>query len=268
VHHSRPEFPPKDTALLVVEDVSVLFPPTAPKAGPKGQSTPKTGNTALHSTLLSALNKIAASHNVAVLLSSYVSTRMRQDAGALLVAAQGSKDWDDQLSSRIIVFRDFPPHVTSKQSNKRSSDHAKPLERLRYAGIIKAQGKSTIENDIFHDIVPFSISDVGSLPHDHFWRKTKAKWKQYKDGIIVHVSLLSIPDTALAIQSPTRPGKRRLDELPDSEEEWDDDLEGFGEYDWGDDPSFLSQPNETFINRERDLKKQKLDKLTGKDDIT
>jgi hypothetical protein len=173
VHHSKPEFPPNNTALLVIEDVSMLFPPAPSRTGSKVQSTPRTINAALQSTLLNALNKIAASNNVAVLLSTYVSTRMRQTAGALLVATHGSKDWEDQLSSRIIIFRDFPPRIAGKHPYNKLNDQTKSLERLRYAGIIKAHGKSTIEDDMFHDLVPFSISDVGNLPHDLLLRDTK-----------------------------------------------------------------------------------------------
>jgi hypothetical protein len=83
----------------------------------------------------------------------------------------------------------------------------------------------------------------------------------------VPISLRSGPDAALAIPSPTRQDKRRVEEVPDSEEEWDDDLESFGEYDWGDALSLLPlEPDEKYMKAEKDAKKQKLDHLPHKED--
>jgi hypothetical protein len=119
----------------------------------------------LQSTLLSAFGKIAASHNVAVLINSYVSTRIRHTGGAILVATHGSKEWDDQLSSRMVFFRDFPPRTPGKSCCS-SLQQGDLLAKLRFAGIIKAHGLSAIENDTFNNVVPFSMSNVGDIPHD------------------------------------------------------------------------------------------------------
>jgi hypothetical protein len=163
IHHNKAEFPPNGTSLFVVDDVTVLFPPSKPISNP--QSTPRATTMTSLSTLLSALGKIAASHNVAILINSYVSTRMRHTGGAILVATHSRKEWDDQLSSRIVFFRDFPPRMPGKPCSSSLYEND-PLTKLRFAGIIKAHGISAIENDTFNNVVPFTVADVGGIPHD------------------------------------------------------------------------------------------------------
>src|ERR1700744_1714539 len=149
--HQTPKFPPPGTALIVIDDISHLFPLPFSRGSSKTSSTPRTPTPALQLALLSDLNRIASSCNLAVVITSHVSTRVRQPNGALLVAAHGSKDWDDGFSSRLALFRDFPPNVNSPDPN---------LARLRYAGVIKAYGVSKLENDSISDIIPFTISLV------------------------------------------------------------------------------------------------------------
>lgn len=166
VHHTTPSFPPDNTALLVIDDVTLLFPPPskATTMNTQSKSKPNGPTYALaQSTLLTALGKIAASHNVAVLINSYVSTRMRSAGGALLVATHGSKDWDQNLSSRLVFFRDFPPRHVSQQHGK-SKERDEALRHLRFAGIVKAHGMSGVENDMLRNLVPFILSAVCSLP--------------------------------------------------------------------------------------------------------
>jgi hypothetical protein len=150
-HHQTPEFPPPGTALIVIDDISHLFPLPFSRGSSKTSSVPRTPTPALQLTLLSDLNRIASSCNLAVVITSHVNTRVRQPNGALLVAAHGSKDWDDGFSSRLALFRDFPSNVNTVDPN---------LARLRYAGVIKAYGVSKLENDSITEIVPFTLSSV------------------------------------------------------------------------------------------------------------
>jgi hypothetical protein len=160
VHHPKPNFPPRQTALLVIDAVSTLFPLPLRKPGPKLQScAPKFATALLHSTLLTALTRLASVNNFAVLLISQVSTRMRNGASALLVAAQGSKDWDDGISSQIAMFRDFPPPLSSS-SKSREADDGGLWDRLRYVEIIKVHGVMSLENSMFKDVIPFALTKV------------------------------------------------------------------------------------------------------------
>ena len=158
-HHQSPEFPPPGTALIVIDDISHLFPLPYSRGSSKTSSIPRTPTSALQLTLLSDLNRIASSCNLAVVITSHVSTRVRQPNGASLVAAHGSKDWDDGFSSRLALFRDFPPKMDTVDPN---------LARLRYAGVIKAYGVSKLENDSISEIVPFTLSSV-VLPLLFIW---------------------------------------------------------------------------------------------------
>lgn len=150
-HHQTPAFPPAGTALIVIDDITHLFPLPVSRSSSKSSSMPRTLTSALQLTLLSDLNRIASSCNLAVLVTSHVSTRVRQPGGALLVAAHGSKDWDDGFSSRFAIFRDFPPSTGAADPN---------LARLRYAGVIKAYGVSKLERDSISEIIPFTVSSV------------------------------------------------------------------------------------------------------------
>jgi hypothetical protein len=159
VHHQTPQFPPPGTALIVIDDVSHLFPLLPFSRGSnKTSSAQRSAAAALQLTLLADLNRLASMRNLAVVVTSHVSTRVRQPSGALLVAAHGSKDWDDGFSSRLAIFRDFPPR---KETTEDASDLN--LARLRYAGVIKAYGANKLENDSISDIIPFTISIV-ALP--------------------------------------------------------------------------------------------------------
>jgi hypothetical protein len=160
VHHPKSNFPPSQTALLVIDAVSTLFPLPSRKPGPKLQSSaPKFAATLLHTTLLTALNRLASVNNFAVLLISQVSTRIRNGAGALLVAAQGSKDWDDGISSQIVMFRDFPPPISFISKSKEADDGGF-WNRLRYAAIIKVHGVLSLENNMFKDVIPLALTEV------------------------------------------------------------------------------------------------------------
>jgi len=134
VHHAIEDFPPLKTGLIVLEDITALFPPPA--------------STLLQSTLLNALSKLASARQAAVLITSYVSTRIKQAGRASLVASHGSKDWDEQLSSRIVLYRDQGPHP-----------------RLRRAGLLKAHGASCVENEQLSEVVGFLVTSV-RLPTD------------------------------------------------------------------------------------------------------
>lgn len=52
-----------------------------------------------------------------------------------------------------------------------------------------------------------------------------------QNGSLV-AALRSVADAPPSIQSPTRPKKRRLEHIPDSEDEWDEELESLGEHEW------------------------------------
>lgn len=160
VRHQTPKFPPPGTALIVVDDISHLFPLPFSRSSSKTSSIPRTPTSALQLTLLGDLNRIASSCNLAVVITSHVGTRVRHPNGALLVAAHGSKDWDDGFSSRLAIFRDFPPNMESKSSGAEDPN----LARLRYAGIIKAYGVSKLENDSIIEIIPFTLSLVAPPP--------------------------------------------------------------------------------------------------------
>ncbi|KAF2673477.1 P-loop containing nucleoside triphosphate hydrolase protein [Microthyrium microscopicum] len=213
VHRQKKGFPPENTALIVLEDVSCLFPlPPAKTPGQKPAGTPmKSTQSILQSTLLSALSRIASTHNIAVLITSQVSTRIRQFGGALLVTSMSSRDWDEPIASRIVLFRDFPPPSLDKEEFEEERGPA-ILQKLRYAGIMKAHGVGMIENDRFKDVYPFSITST---------------------GVVESVVFPTISSAPALIRSPAPTRKRKLDQvIPDSDEEWDAEVDSLDGYDF------------------------------------
>jgi len=127
----------------------------------------------------------------------------------MLVGSLSGKEWEGPISSRIALFRDFTPRDLNQDNIL--EDYADDLfDRLRYAGVLKANGVMTLENDIFRDVIPFTISDAGTILPITF----------------------PTPSSAPVIRSPTPRRKRRLNEIPDSEDDWDAEVESLDGYEW------------------------------------
>jgi hypothetical protein len=84
---------------------------------------------------------------------------------------------------------------------------------------------------------------------------------RFQRGELLPVTLRSNADAAPSIQSPTKPRKRRLEQVADSEEEWDEELESLDGYDWSD----TEVQHESAERNETDSKKQRLDTAPGCD---
>ena len=139
--------------------MSALFPPHFAKKSQKQSATPKSSSFSAQLALLGALNRLASAHNVAVVVLSHVSTRIRYNSRAFLVPALDTKEWDDNFASRIALFRDTAPNFWSTQPETAETEL---LARLRYAGIVKAHGQSSIDQETLRDIVAFGLNDVSA----------------------------------------------------------------------------------------------------------
>ncbi|QDS69367.1 hypothetical protein FKW77_004317 [Venturia effusa] len=210
-----PHFPPPGTSLIVIESISTLFDNTyhrtnfdRSKTQTDAQKWAAGRKFAVMGELMTRLSRLATVNSIAFLLTSQTVTRVRSGQGALLLPAISGSEWDNGVSTQLVLFRDWAP----KRGTQLTAEEAEKWHRLRYAGVIKVKGVAMEENGRFDTVVPFSIE---------------------RDGLCE----LSTPSSHVAVpilSSPARPTKRPFEEVADSEEEalsddddygWDDEDE-------------------------------------------
>ncbi|KAG8425222.1 hypothetical protein J3458_001950 [Metarhizium acridum] len=105
---------PEGTALMVINNLSALINSSLPKsidgkAGPKGNKGPTPSTKRLQGLqfIINALQKVAATKNCAVVVSSQCATRMQSEHGATLVPAVNASVWEQGISTRVVMFRDW-----------------------------------------------------------------------------------------------------------------------------------------------------------------
>ncbi|KAI9839275.1 MAG: hypothetical protein M1819_003270 [Sarea resinae] len=149
--HPTPSFPPPKTGLIVVDSISASFstafqkpqsqsllrPEGKPKLTKKQQDAKQFAGSRRYDTMgdfVSKLGRLAATRNVAVLVTNQTVTRMRADANAALFPAVAGIVWDAGIASRICLFRDFPPLQDD------GAQYAEENRKTRCAAVVKAGG--------------------------------------------------------------------------------------------------------------------------------
>jgi RecA/RadA recombinase len=161
--HPAPEFVDNNTALLVIDSISSLFEAAYSRVQDqpikKQTETTKWCNSrkyAVMGDLVSRVQKLASVHNLVVLMTQQTRMRVRPGAGAILLPVLSGAEWDNGISTQLVLFRDFPPKTTTQPA----LDLIERWGRLRYVGVIKVNGVSAEENGRFDTVVPFSIEMV------------------------------------------------------------------------------------------------------------
>ncbi|KAG6041383.1 hypothetical protein E4U41_004687 [Claviceps citrina] len=194
---------PERVALVIVSNLSALINSWLPKAvektsglnPDKGQSASIKRRQGLQ-FIMSALQKLAATKSCAVVLLSQCATKMQSEHGASLVPAVNAAAWNQGISTRVVMFRDW----AWQDGN---------LVSVFLAGVQKLDGESN--NDAVEHVAAFRIDSTGGVTGvDYDGKDTSA-------------------EPAIAHQP-----KRKLDEtdleVPDSEDDedygWADEDEG------------------------------------------
>jgi len=102
--------------------------------------------------LISNIGKLAAMKNIAIVLTSQTTTRVRAEKGAILHPAISGTAWDTAINTRIVLFRDW----LAPQEVDGSSQEAR-VQVARFAGVIKTAG---VSYGGMGKIVPFAIEKV------------------------------------------------------------------------------------------------------------
>jgi hypothetical protein len=98
--------------------------------------------------IINALQKLAATRNIAIVVISQCVTKMRPGAGAVLVPAINITAWEQGLGCRIMLFRDWGW----------DDDEGKQINDVRLAQVIKAEGIVVPEGRV--RLVAFTIGEV------------------------------------------------------------------------------------------------------------
>ena len=112
--HRPNHHPPRTT--LVIEPISA--------------ANPSTRKFPILQYLINALQKLAATRTIAVVITAQCITKMRPGAGAVLVPAINTNAWEQGLGSRVALSRDWG--WDDKEGN--------PIHGVRLAQVIKAEG--------------------------------------------------------------------------------------------------------------------------------
>lgn len=141
------------TSLIVIDSLSALlnhsFPRVLDQKGGNGASkVPNSSARRLQvlQYIISALQKLAATHNLAIVVLTQCASKMQAERGASLIPAINASVWDQGIPTRLVLYRDWVMH------------EGKPLG-LHFASIQKVNGKN--DSGARGDTVAFGIESTG-----------------------------------------------------------------------------------------------------------
>lgn len=165
LHPVQQPFPPPDTALIVIDSVSALFDLAFHRTVVYTASSKKSDQekwaanrrVTIMGDLISRIGRMAALHDIAVLLTCQTTTRLRSgiSLGALLLPAMSGVEWDNGIATQLVLFRDWPPNDVVKLGEEKER-----WEKLRYAGVVKINGVLMAADGRIDTVVPFSVEKV------------------------------------------------------------------------------------------------------------
>lgn len=106
--------------------------------------------------LIATFTRFAALHDIALLLTCQAITRIRGTSRALLAPALSGVEWENGVSTRLVLFRDWV-----HQANASENADADRLRKARFVGLVKANGLSLADEGCVGNVVPFTIEEVG-----------------------------------------------------------------------------------------------------------
>ncbi|KAL9569392.1 hypothetical protein ACKAV7_006447 [Fusarium commune] len=151
---------PHNCSLMVISSLSALVNSALPKShdgkatskSNKGPS-PSAKRTQALLSIVNALHKFAATRNCAVVVLSQCATKMHSERGATLTAAVNASVWEQGISTRLVMFRDW----VWQENN---------LTSVFLAGLQKLDGKACQE--VVENVVAFKVEldGVSQVPYE------------------------------------------------------------------------------------------------------
>lgn len=161
--HPPSAFPPPNTSLIIIDSLSTLFDNAYPRNIDDGASKNRNDQTkwaagrklAVMNELISTLTRVAAMHDIALLITTQTITRIRPGSRALLVPAIAGAEWENGISTRLVLFRDWVPG----QGQWKKADAVR-LQKARFAGVLKANGVVLADDGGLGNVIPFAVDEV------------------------------------------------------------------------------------------------------------
>lgn len=207
--HPPQSFPPPGTALMVIDDLHAIFELSYPRNRANTFSSHKSEAArwaagrryGIMGTLISALKKLAAFNDMAILVTTGCATRVRSGSGlgAVLVPGMGGAEWEAGITSRLVMFRDFKLGSWAQQQQD--------PESARYIGLQKNNGVAFSDEGETGQVIPVTLDKDG-----------------LKD-IVIEDATADAPVVTLAA-SPSKIRKRPYADIADGT------AEGRDEYGW------------------------------------
>ncbi|THY93545.1 P-loop containing nucleoside triphosphate hydrolase protein [Aureobasidium pullulans] len=209
--HPPQSFPPPGTALMVIDDLHAIFEVSYPRNRANTFTSHKSEAArwaagrryGIMGTLVSALKKLAALNDMAIVVTTGCATRVRPHSGlgAVLVPGMGGAEWEAGISNRLVMFRDFKLGSWAQQQQD--------PESARYVGLQKVNGVAFSDEGETGQVVPFVVDKDGLK------------------GVINKDSTAGAPVVTLAASSPAKCRKRPYSDVADA-----NTAEGRDEYGW------------------------------------
>jgi hypothetical protein len=161
--HPPQSFPPPGTALMVIDDLHAIFEVSYPRNRANTFSSHKSEAArwaagrryGIMGTLISALKKLAALNDMAILITTGCATRVRSGSGlgAVLVPGMGGAEWEAGITNRLVMFRDFKLGSWAQQQQN--------PESARYIGLQKNNGVAFSDEGETGQVIPFILDKDG-----------------------------------------------------------------------------------------------------------
>ncbi|KAF2475692.1 P-loop containing nucleoside triphosphate hydrolase protein [Lindgomyces ingoldianus] len=213
--HPPASFPLPNTGLVVIDSLSTLLDNAYPRSAGDRTARSQTDQTrwaagrkfAVINDLISKLAKVAALHDIALLLTCQTITRIQGGARALLVPAISGAEWENGISTRLVLFRDWVPGQ-GKWNDANAPEDAARLRKARFVGVVKANGVTFAEDGGVGNVVPFAVDSTGLCELDF--------------------AAQDVAPQPVVYPSPVKPRKRPHTEIADSEDEDPDSSDLYG----------------------------------------
>lgn len=163
--HPPASFPRSNVSLVVIDSLSTLIDNAYPRntddraKNKTDQSRWAAGRRyAVINDLIATFTKFAAMHDVALVITCQTITRIRGTSRALLVPAITGIEWENGVSTRVLLFRDWVPQHAKTQDQA----EADRLQKTRFAGLVKVNAVALADEGGVGNVVPFAIESVRS----------------------------------------------------------------------------------------------------------
>ncbi|KAK4160747.1 P-loop containing nucleoside triphosphate hydrolase protein [Cladorrhinum sp. PSN259] len=155
---------PRGVGLVVVDSLSALVNHAFPRMpqdgggevkgkGKKGAPPVAVRRVQVLQYIVSSLQKLAATRDLAVVILTQCATKMQAERGATLVPAINATAWEQGMSTRLVLFRDWLVEDNESRS-------------LHFVGVQKLNGKAVDRGGVDH-VCAFRFKRTGLVPVEY-----------------------------------------------------------------------------------------------------